>query len=157
MGRHAGAGVEANRDHPRRAAAGQVDHLVAVQRADVQGFARHHGGALQVGLHHARNARAFQEGLAEPQHPWQQPVVLAVGRGVAVVHQAQQVASCGGAGQAGEPTGFRGGEAGPVVGEGFDHAKALAQALDQQPAVDGRHGLALHGRAGCGGGLGWRR
>ncbi len=134
--RRARARVEADRHDARRVAALEVDDLVAVEHAEIGRLARLHRQPLQERPHQPRQARGLQVALAEPQDGRQQPVVLAVGVGVAVVHQAHEIAARGGARQAGQRAGLGGRQARVVVREQLDDAQALAQALDQQRAVD---------------------
>lgn len=116
-----------------------------VEHAGIDGVPALHRGALDERLDQSRQPGRTEVTLAQPQHARRQPELLAVGGGIAEVHQAQQVAPCRSAGDAGARRGVTGGELRVVVIEGFDHSQALAQTIHEVAAFDrGRRGWSRH-------------
>jgi hypothetical protein len=132
-------------------AAGHIDHGVVVQHAEVDVLAALRSQPLHEGLHQAGQAGGVQVALAQAQHTGRQPEALAVAVGIAEVHQAQQVAPCGGAGHAGTLGGLGSCQPRVLLVEGLDDAQAFAQAFDDVLGLD-VHGV-VKSPAGRGGGL----
>ena len=136
MRRRARARMEADRHQPRAVAARDVQHVVAVEHADIDGLAGSHRQPLDERLHQPRQPRCAEVALAQAQHARREPELLAVGRGIAEVTQAEQVAPRRGARNAGARSHLGRGHARVFLVECLDHGEPAAESDDQILRID---------------------